>query len=87
MPRNILIPLEGILMVLMSIMISNIFKVDWNFPNYEERFPLSFLMVVDPHVSPLQCKKTKLHTIYAVHFTTCTLTGKERKVSGLRRKM
>ena len=59
--------------------------MDWNFPNYEEKFRLSLLIVVDAYVSPLQFKKTKLHTIYAVHFTTCTLTGKERKVSGLRR--
>ena len=35
-------PLEGVLVELMSTMISNIFKVDWNFPNYEERFRLSF---------------------------------------------
>ena len=75
-------PLGGVLVELMSIMISNIFKVDWNFPNFEERFRLSFW---SSGRSCFPATKENKTTHYAAYFTTvtCTLTETKRTLEYL----
>ena len=78
-PENVVIPLEGVLVVLMSIMIWKHLQSGLEFIKLWRKIPTLVLVLVEARASPLKENKT---THYAAYFTTCTLTRTEGKVVG-----
>ena len=81
-PENVVIPLEGVLVVLMSIMIWKHLQSGLEFPKFMKKDSDSRSSSSGGSCFPATKENKTTH--YAAYFTTvtCTLTGTEGKVSG-----